>query len=169
MKDAPVIVYQLDKTFLKGSILQIEGFNNISICARKAVPGICRRLRENITFAAMKKIYHLSTCTTCQRILEETEAAGKGFALQDIKTDRITPAQLDELKEKAGSYEALFSRRALKYKELGLKDRVLTEADYRRLILEEYTFLKRPVVIAGKSLFVGSEKKTVEALKKLIG
>src|ERR1700743_3054924 len=115
----------------------------------------------------MKKIYHLSSCTTCQRILQETEAGDKGFVLQDIKVEKITPAQLDELKEKAGSYEALFSRRALIYKELGLKDKALTEADYRRLILEEYTFLKRPVTIAGKQIFVGSEKKTVEALKTL--
>lgn len=116
----------------------------------------------------MKKIYHLSTCTTCQRILGETGVAGKGFTLQDIKTEKISPAELDALKEKAGSYEALFSRRALKYKELGLKDKNLTEADYRRLILEEYTFLKRPVVVAGKKIFVGSEKKTVEDLKRSI-
>ena len=117
----------------------------------------------------MKKIYHLSSCTTCQRILKETQAGAKGFALQDIKTEKITPAQLDELKEKAGSYEALFSRRSLKYKEMGLKDKVLTEADYRRLILGDYTFLKRPVTIAGKQIFVGSEKKAVEGLKTLIG
>jgi arsenate reductase len=117
----------------------------------------------------MKKIYHLSTCTTCQRILKETGAAGKGFVLQDIRTEKISPAELDALKEKAGSYEALFSRRAIKYKELGLKDKNLTEADYRRLILEEYTFLKRPIVLAGKKLFVGSEKKTVEELKNSVG
>ncbi len=116
----------------------------------------------------MKKIYHLSSCSTCKRILEETDAADKGFRLQDIKTEMITPVQLDELKEKAGSYEALFSRRALKYKELGLKDKALTEADYRRLILEDYTFLKRPVVVLGKKVFVGSEKKTVEGLKEAI-
>ena len=122
---------------------------------------------KNITFAAMKRLYHLSSCTTCQRILKETGLAQKGFVLQDIKVEPITPAQLDELKEKAGSYEALFSRRALKYKELGLKDKQLAESDYRRLILEEYTFLKRPVVVAGKRLFAGSEKKTVEALKTL--
>lgn len=123
---------------------------------------------KNITFAAMKRLYHLSTCTTCQRILKETGRGEKGFVLQDIKSEPITPAQLDDLREKAGSYEALFSRRALKYKELGLKDQHLTESDYRRLILEEYTFLKRPVVVAGKRLFAGSEKKTVEALKTLI-
>jgi arsenate reductase (glutaredoxin) len=113
----------------------------------------------------MKKIYHLSSCSTCQRILQEVEAEKKGFVLQDIKTEKITPAQLDELRDKAGSYEALFSRRAIKYKELGLKDKVLTEKDYRRLILEEYTFLKRPVALVGKSVFAGSEKKTVEGLK----
>jgi arsenate reductase (glutaredoxin) len=117
----------------------------------------------------MKKIYHLSSCTTCQRILKETGAAAGGFTLQDIKSEKITPAQLDELKERAGSYEALFSRRAIKYKELGLKDKKLTETDYRRLILEEYTFLKRPVTLAGKQIIIGSEKKAVETLKSIVG
>ena len=116
----------------------------------------------------MKKIYCLSTCSTCDRILGEIQAEKKGFVLQDIKTEKITPAQLDEMKGAAGSYEALFSRRALKYKEMGLKDKTLTERDYRRLILEEYTFLKRPVAWVGKRLFVGSEKKTVEELKNTL-
>jgi arsenate reductase (glutaredoxin) len=116
----------------------------------------------------MKKIYCLSTCSTCSRILGDIAAGKNGFTLQDIKTDRITPEQLDEMKAKAGSYEALFSRRALKYKELGLKDKVLAENDYRRLILEEYTFLKRPVAWVGKQLFVGSEKKTIEGLKAAV-
>jgi len=117
----------------------------------------------------MKKIYCLSTCSTCNRILGEIEAEKKGFVLQDIKTEKITPAQLDEMKEKAGTYEALFSRRALKYKELNLKEKNLTEKDYRRLILEEYTFLKRPVTWVGKRLFVGSEKATVAELKTALG
>ena len=117
----------------------------------------------------MKKMYHLGNCTTCQAIIKETGIDKKGFALQDIKFEKITPAQLDEMKKMAGSYEALFSRRALKYKELGLKDKKLEEKDYRRLILQEYTFLKRPVVIQGKSIFIGSEKKTKEVLKKAVG
>src|SRR5258708_15883743 len=114
----------------------------------------------------MDKIYHLSSCTTCRRILQEIHADKEGIVLQDKKGEKIAPAQLDELKEKAGSYEALFSRRAIKYKEMGLKDEQLTEADYRRLILEEYTFLKRPVVLAGDRIFIGSEKKTLTALKE---
>ncbi len=117
----------------------------------------------------MKKGYYLSTCDTCRLILDQVDAKAKGIALQDIKSEKITPGQIDEMKGRTGSYESLFSRRAIKYKALNLKDRKLTEADYRRLILEEYTFLKRPVFILGKKIFVGNDKKTVEALKKSIG
>jgi arsenate reductase len=116
----------------------------------------------------MKKFYHLGTCTTCQAIIKETGVNKAGFTMQDIKTEAITPAQLDEMKQLAGSYEALFSRRALKYKEMGLKDKKLAEQDYRQLILNEYTFLKRPVTILNKTIFVGNDKKTIEALKKAV-
>jgi arsenate reductase len=114
----------------------------------------------------MKKIYHLGNCTTSQGIIEETQIDKKGFRMQDIKFEKITPDQLDEMKQMAGSYEALFSRRAMKYKEFGLKNKKLEEKDYRNYILEEYTFLKRPVVIINDKMFIGSEKKTVEALKR---
>ena len=113
----------------------------------------------------MKKIYHLGNCTTCQRILKEIKADKKGFDFQEIKNESITVPQLDALKKMAGSYEALFSRRALKYKEWGLKYKALMEKDYRDLILKEYTFLKRPVIVNGKKIFIGSEKKTVNAIK----
>ena len=114
----------------------------------------------------MKKMYHLGNCTTCQAIIKETGVEQKGFAMQDIKFEKITAAQLDEMKKMAGSYESLFSRRAMKYKELGLKDKKLTEKDYRQFILDEYTFLKRPVTILNDKIFIGNDKKTVEALKQ---
>ena len=116
----------------------------------------------------MKKIYHLGNCTTSQAIIKETGITEKTFDMQDIKFEKITPAQLEEMKKMAGSYEALFSRRAMKYKELGLKDKKLEEKDYRNFILEEYTFLKRPVVIINDKIFIGREKKNVEALIKAV-
>jgi len=84
----------------------------------------------------MKKIYHMANCTTSQAIIKATHIDKKGFAMQDIKFEKITLSQLEEMKNMAGSYEALFSRRALKYKELGLKDKSLDENDYRNFILE---------------------------------
>lgn len=109
----------------------------------------------------MKKAYHLAQCSTCQHILKEVNWTEQE---QDIRTEKISPEQLDEMAEKIGSYEALFSRRAMKYKSMGLKDKNLTETDYRNLILEEDTFLKRPVFLVGENIFVGNSKKTVEAL-----
>ena len=88
--------------------------------------------------------------------------------MHDVSVGKITPAQLDQMKTMIGSYEALFSRRAMKYKELGLKHKKLGENDYRQYILEEYTFLKRPVIILNDKIFAGSEKKTREALKKAV-
>ena len=88
--------------------------------------------------------------------------------MQDIKTNKITAEQLDEMKSLAGSYEALFSRRSQQYAAMGLKDKTLTEQDYHDLILEEYTFLKRPVAIVGKEIFVGNSKEVITTLNKLI-
>lgn len=115
----------------------------------------------------MKKIYHLSTCNTCQRILKEINPPS-AFILQDIKEENITEEQLDQMQELAGSYEALFSRRARLYKEKDLKNEDLDEGRYKNLILEHYTFLKRPVIINNDEIFIGNSKKTVEAAKESI-
>ena len=112
-----------------------------------------------------KKIYYLSSCSTCTRIITELDLKNKKFEFQDIKTEKITFDQLAEMKKLAGSYEALFSRVALKYRALGLDKKQLTEDDYQKYILEEYTFLKRPVIIIGSKIFVGNSKNNIAAVK----
>lgn len=112
----------------------------------------------------MKKIYYLSTCNTCTRIISELHLP-EGFELQDIKTEPITKSQIEQMRELTDSYESLFSKRARLYKELGLKEKYLSEDDYKNYILEHYTFLKRPVIIVNDSIFIGNSKKTVEAVK----
>ena len=116
----------------------------------------------------MKKIYHLSSCSTCQRIIKVL-APKKDVVLQDIKTEKISEKQLEEMKKIVGSYEALFSRKAMKYRSLGLDKKQLTEEDYKKFILEEYTFLKRPVILAGSTIFIGNAKATIEAAKRAFG
>jgi len=113
-------------------------------------------------------IYYLGTCTTCERILKGIPNL-KSFALREIKGDPIIPKELDEMKKLAGSYEALFSRIALKYRALGLGKLTLTEKDYRKYILEEYTFLKRPVMIIGKEIFIGNAPKVTAAMVEAAG
>ncbi len=115
----------------------------------------------------MNKIYHLSSCSTCKRIMSELPI--ESFEKQDIKTEAITENQLDEMKNLAGSYEALFSRVAMKYRSMGLNEMDLKEDDYRKYILQEYTFLKRPVFLIDGQIFIGNSKKNVAAVKAALG
>lgn len=115
----------------------------------------------------MQKVYHLSTCDTCKRILKTLDLPGS-FVKQDIKKEEITVKQLEALRELSGSYEALFSKRAKLYKERNLKDEKLTERDFKNLILEHYTFLQRPVIVNNNEIFIGNSSKTVEAAKESI-
>lgn len=110
----------------------------------------------------MKKIYHLSSCSTNQQIVKQLQP-GSEVEMQDIKLQNIDEATLDFMKEKVGSYEALFSKRAMKFRSMGLDKMTLTEPDYKRYMLEEYTFLKRPFIILEENVFVGNAKKTIEA------
>lgn len=90
------------------------------------------------------------------------------FIKQDIKVQGITQEELDELFNLTDSYENLFSRRAKLFQERNLKNENLLEEDYKNLLLEHYTFLKRPVIVNNDKIFIGSSEKTVEAAKKSI-
>ena len=92
----------------------------------------------------------------------------EGIKLQDIKTEPMTAAQVDEMIARAGSAEALFSKRARKYKELGLKEQQLSEAQLRQFIIDEYTFLKRPVLILDQQIFIGNTAKVIEAAREAL-
>jgi arsenate reductase len=112
----------------------------------------------------MQKIYHLSTCDTCKRIIKDL-APSYGFLLQDIKHHHIDSKQLEALRALSGSYQALFSKRARLYKERALKEQTLSEQDYKELLLEHYTFLKRPVIVNQDEIFIGNNKKAVAQAK----
>ena len=116
----------------------------------------------------MKKAFTLPTCKTCQRIFDELTPGDHGCEVVDIKAEGIAAEDLDAMKAHAGSYEALFSRRAMKFRSMGLADKTLTEEDYRALILEEYTFLKRPVFLTAEGVTAGSAKAEVARARDLI-
>lgn len=114
----------------------------------------------------MKKIYYLKTCDTCKKILKSFST--EGFEFQEIKTQPISHLQLEELYALSGSYTSLFSRRAKKYAAMGLKVQDLSEKDIKQLILSDYTFLKRPVIVIDQHIFIGSDKKNLELLQNFL-
>ncbi|MCA1752663.1 MAG: arsenate reductase family protein [Cryomorphaceae bacterium] len=115
----------------------------------------------------MKKFYYLESCSTCKRIMKELKLADD-VEMREIKSSPITALEADSIAGKVGSYEAMFSKRAMKYRSLGLHEKELSEKDYRRYLLEEYTFLKRPVMETDNRAVAGNSKKAVAEMKSLL-
>ena len=111
-----------------------------------------------------KKVYYLATCSTCKRIIKDLNLTEK-FELQNTKEQPVTENELLKIYEFSGSYENLLNRRSVLYQERDLKNQTLNEKDYKNLILEHYSFLKRPIIQIEDQYFIGNAKKTIEAAK----
>jgi arsenate reductase len=113
------------------------------------------------------KIYYLASCDTCRKIIKSLPNSDK-LQFQDIRQNPITEAELDEMYQLSGSYEALFSKKAQLYKSMDLKNKNLTESDFKKYLLEHYTFLSRPVFIIDGKIYIGnSQKNIIEVIKAL--
>lgn len=108
----------------------------------------------------MNKIYYLASCDTCRKIIKGLPA-NHNLAFHDIKQDPITVDELEKMAELSGSYEALFSKKAQLYKSMDLKNQSLTEADFKKYILEHYTFLSRPVFIINDKIYIGNSQQNI--------
>jgi len=115
----------------------------------------------------VNKIWYLSTCNTCMRIIDELSLEEKGFEFQDVKDRIISAEELDQIRDSVGcSYEDLFNKRSIKYSKTDLKGSFKDDVEFREAILEEYTFMKRPIIQIGEKYFVGNAKKVIEAARE---
>ncbi len=112
----------------------------------------------------MKKVFYLKTCDTCLKILKQFDL--QNWEKREIKTIPISKEEIDEMYQLTHSYEALFNKKStqIKLQELDLK--TLQEDDFKELLLNHYTFLKRPVFITDAEIFIGNDKQNVDNLRK---
>lgn len=106
------------------------------------------------------KIYYLASCDTCRKIIKSLPNTDK-LEFQDIRQNPVTAEQLEEMHNLSGSYEALFSKKAQLYKSMDLKNKNLTETDFKAYLLEHYTFLSRPVFIIDGKIYIGNSQKNI--------
>jgi arsenate reductase len=121
--------------------------------------------RDESAGGARVDVYGLPHCSTCRRALQHLRERGvavQGF--RDLKAQPLSRAEVEELARKAGGPETLFSRRAVKYRQMGLHERELSEEDLLRLMAEEYTFVTRPVIVRGDRATAGFSAKRVDEL-----
>jgi len=112
----------------------------------------------------MKKVFYLKTCGTNKKIMSPLDLSG--WELREIKSEPVSEDELKEMYDKTKSYEALFSKKSTQIKARGIDVKSLKENDFKKLLLEHYSFLKRPVFITDKEIYVGSEKSNLEKLNE---
>jgi arsenate reductase (glutaredoxin) len=113
-------------------------------------------------------LFWLPHCSTCQKAdawLKEHGIIVKQY--HDVKTTPITPAVLKQLVDGVGGEETLFSKRAMKYRQLGLHEQTLTPEQLFNHMLEEYTFIKRPVLLTSDNRVLAGFSQKVYAASLL--
>ena len=94
------------------------------------------------------ELYWLPHCSTCQKAKVFLEEQGVSFTLvHDIKAIALSEAQVKRLVEAVGGVDALFSKRAMKFRQWGLHEKELSQDELLAYMVQEYTFIKRPVTI----------------------
>jgi arsenate reductase (glutaredoxin) len=115
--------------------------------------------------SAAVEVYWLPYCTTCQKAVEHLR--GKGVRVErfrDLKAAPLSPEEVRDVAAKVGGVDALFSRRAMKYRQMGLHERELSEDEMVKLMSEEYTFITRPVIVRDGRATAGFSQKRIDAL-----
>ena len=115
----------------------------------------------------MDIFYYLKSCDTCRRILK-TLNLPDSVTIINIKENPLNKDQLAALFTQTKSYAALFNIRAQLLRKRGLKASELSEETMCDLLLEHYSFLKRPVLIYQGQLFIGNAPATIVAAEKAL-
>lgn len=113
---------------------------------------------KNVTF------YWLPNCSTCQkarRFLDRHRLQITRF--RDIKEEPLARSEVENLARILGGAANLFSRRAVKYREMKLSEREMSANEMLDLMAEEYTFLKRPILVIDDRAIAGFFEKTFES------
>jgi len=104
--------------------------------------------------------YGLPNCSTCQKALRRLEYHQVPVTkLRNIKEESLSREEIEKLAKMLGGAENLFSRRSVKYRELGLRDKTLSEDEMLDLMTGEYTFLKRPILVINNEAVAGFFEK----------
>jgi transcriptional regulator, Spx/MgsR family len=116
----------------------------------------------------MKKsvvLYGIPNCDTMKKARSWLESHGVGYAFHDYKTSGIERAKLESWTKTVG-WEVLLNRTGTTFRKLPDKAKEnLDEAKAIKLMLEQPSMIKRPVLERGKSLMVGFSPEKYSALK----
>jgi arsenate reductase len=109
-------------------------------------------------------LYWLPNCSTCQKAARWLDRRSvKVTTFRDIKEEPLNRAEIETLVKMLGGPADLFSKRAIKYREMKLNEREVPPAEMLDLMTDEYTFLKRPIMVINGQATAGFFEKSFES------
>ena len=111
-------------------------------------------------------IYGIKNCDTMKKARAWLDKAGVDYSFHDYKAEGIDMARLERWSKDVG-WETLLNRAGTTFRKLPEKDKDgLTAAKAIKLMIEQPSMIKRPVLEAGKSLLVGFKPDDYKAAFK---
>ena len=101
-------------------------------------------------------------CTTCKKAEKWLKDNGIDVSVRDIKEETPTEQELRLWHEKSGlPLKRFFNTCGMKYKELGLKDKLtaMSEDEQYQLLATDGMLVKRPLLIGEDKVLVGFKEK----------
>jgi arsenate reductase len=108
---------------------------------------------------------YLKTCDICRKILAAINLPDH-YTLREIKSSPLNADEIEFLGKRQGSYLDLVNRRAQKFKVEPYNSIELNEESAKNLLAEDYTFLKRPILVTDEKLVAGNGKSEIELMKQ---
>lgn len=105
-------------------------------------------------------------CSTCQKARKWLEEKGLDFEERHIVEQRPSAEELKAWHKKSGlPLKRFFNTSGMKYKELGLKDRLLSmsEEEQYELLATDGMLVKRPLLVGEDFVLPGFREKEWEA------
>jgi Spx/MgsR family transcriptional regulator len=106
------------------------------------------------------KVYGITNCNTVKKALDWLKTNHVNYEFQDFKKLGVAPEKLQEWNDKAG-YEKFLNKQGLTWKQLEpeIKESVKTSADALKLLQQQTSMIKRPVIEDGNFLFFGFDEE----------
>ena len=107
-------------------------------------------------------------CSTCKKAINWLDENGFSYEYRHIVENNPTADELKDWYEKSGlPLKRFFNTSGLKYKELGLKDKIpgMSEDEIFELLSTDGMLVKRPILIDGDKVLVGFKEAEWESLK----
>ena len=115
----------------------------------------------------MIDVYGIKNCDTVKKARDWLEAEGIGYRFHDFKVEGLDAVTADRWMKVLGR-DVVLNRRGTTWRKLSPAQQVVnSDADAVKLVTEQPSLVKRPVIDTGKSLIAGFGDEQRQVLKSL--